>query len=134
MSRTLAFSVVALLLAGASASAQPAGDSGNAALSNPGNQNGAPPPSRDEYCREQAADQTGYRPGGNSDSERAYGSAYYACMDTADNAPPPPGYYPPPYPYPYPYPYYYGYGPYYGGPAIGLRFGFGGGWRGGRSR
>jgi len=73
--------------------------------------------------------------GASSTIERTYGSAYYSCMDDAANAPPPPpyGYYGAPYPYyPYSYPYpYYGYPPYYGGPAIGLSFGFGG-WRGRR--
>jgi len=83
-----------------------------------------------------------------SDVERAYSSAYYACMgeasygpdedDYAYGPPPPPAaYYPPPpppvyYGYgPYPYPYYPYYGPSYG-PSIGFSFGFGGGgWRGG---
>lgn len=84
-----------------------------------------------------------------SDVQRAYGDAYYACMDEAQDAddapprpddryaadypPPPPGpYYGAPYPYPYPYPYYYGAYPYYYGPSV--SFGFGGrfgGFRGG---
>jgi hypothetical protein len=95
-----------------------------AANQNAANQNDAPP-ELDQYCRHRAADQSGYRPG-SSGSAQAYGSAYYACMDSAANMPPPPpGYYGAPYPYPYPYPYY---GPYYG-PAFGFRFGFGG-WHG----
>ena len=73
-----------------------------------------------------------------SDVERAYGDAYYACMDEARDdyppawrdAPPPPRYAyddygPPPAYYPYyayPYPYYR--------PSISLGFGFGG-YRGG---
>jgi hypothetical protein len=71
------------------------------------------------------------------DVERAYGDAYYACMDEADAYPddartappvryaydyPPPvyAYYPPPPVYYAPYPYY--------GPSISLGFGFGGGY------
>lgn len=125
-----------LILTCGAAIAQPAGNAGNslAPPASAAKQNNPPPPSLDQYCRRQAADQTGYRAGNaGSGSEQAYGSAYYACMDSAANTPPtgnyppPPGYYPPSYPYPYPYPYYYG--PYYGGPAIGLSFGFGG-WHG----
>ena len=67
-----------------------------------------------------------------SDVEQDYAAAYYACMDEADGAPPPPreayGYGPPPPAYyygpdPYPYPYY---APYYYGPGVSLGFGFGG--------
>ncbi len=96
------------------------------------------------------------------DVERAYGDAYYACMDEAADAddaapqrgyadgargddryaadyPPPPPYYGPaygPYPY-YGYPYYYGpsvsFG--FGGHYGGYRGGFGGGgFRGGHGR
>jgi hypothetical protein len=136
--QTVVMAILALLLTGAAAGAQPAGNAAPPAYApNPN----APPPDLDQQCRRQAAQQTGYGSGSGSGSERAYGSAYYACMDSADNAPPPPGYGPPPpgygppppgyygAPYPYPYPYSY-YGPYYGSPAIGLSFGFGG--RGGR--
>jgi len=83
-----------------------------------------------------------------SDVERAYGDAYYACMDEGQDdagAPPPDDRYaadypppPPPYygsPYPYPYPYYYGPYPYYYGPSVSFGFGYGprfGGFRGRR--
>jgi len=80
-----------------------------------------------------------------ADVERAYGDAYYACMDEASDdrapgddryaadypPPPPPVAYGPAY---YPYPYYYGPYPYYYGPSISFGFGYGprfGGFRGG---
>ena len=63
------------------------------------------------------------------DAQQRYASAYYACLDEANGAPPPPGAYaydvPPPPPYfygPYPYPYYYR--PYYWGPAVTFGFGY----------
>jgi len=137
----VAATVVALMLANAAVVAQPVGSGENNAAPPPNvaNRNNAPPPNLDLYCRRQAADQTGYRPDAGSGSEQAYGSAYYACMDSASNAPPPPprysgGPYPYPYPYPNPYPYPYYYGPYWGGPAIGLSFGFGRGFGGGFGR
>jgi hypothetical protein len=129
--RTIMATLIGLMLTNGAAIAQPTGDAaGNATPpSSAANQNKPPPLSLDQYCRRQAEDQTGYGAGNaNSGSQQAYGSAYNACMESAANARPP-AYYggPAPYPYPYPYPYYYG--PYYGGPAIGLSFGFGG-WHG----
>jgi hypothetical protein len=118
----------------------------------------------DMSCRRSAADRTGYRASGQgsgSQAEQRYASAYYACMNDQDGAPPPgdayaygspspddyaygsppPGAYgaPAPYypyaPYPSPYPYYPPYyGPGYYGPDVTLGFGFGGGHGGGRHR
>src|ERR1700689_1371293 len=85
-------SVFALILMGGAAIAQPTRSAaGNgAAPSNAASQNNAPPPDLDQYCRRQASDQSGYRAGStNSDAQQEYGSAYYACMDSAANAPRP---------------------------------------------
>ncbi len=95
---------------------------------------------RDVFCRSDAAERTGYAAGASARAEAAYGDAYRACMDTAQDDddrdfgrdrgrtaydyPPPPVYgraWPGPYYYPYPRLY---------GPSFGLSFGFGSGYRG----